>query len=321
MTEKVIYFLQSFGKKIMNKNFKKICTLKGGISTEREISLLSGQAMAEAARSLGYDVDEFDFTGDVFALISHLKEINPDCVINGLHGKGGEDGNIQALLNFMKIPYTHSDVLASSVGMDKRISESIFKHKGILVPKARLFAWKDFQKSPDFPLPFVVKPVDGGSSCGVYIINKPSDLEGINWTFGDNVYVSEYIPGLELSVGVLNGQALEVTNIVVKSGFYDYTNKYTDGTAIHELPANLPEKIRAEAMAAAEQTHAILGCRGTTRTDFRYNDVTEELFVLEINTQPGMTRLSLVPEQAKYVGISFEQLIETLIQDARYDEV
>ena len=303
------------------RNFKKICTLKGGISTEREISLLSGKAMADAARSLGYDVEEFDFTGDVSALISYIKETNPDCVINGLHGKGGEDGNIQALLNFLKIPYTHSGVLASSIGMDKQISESIFKHKGIRVPRAHLFAWKEFKKLPDFPLPFVIKPVDGGSSCGVYIINKVSDLNGIDWTSGDNIYVSEYIPGLELTVGVLNGKALEVTNIIVNSGFYDYTNKYTDGAAIHELPANIPVKIRTEAMAVAEQTYAILGCRGTTRTDFRYNDVTGELFVLEINTQPGMTKLSLVPEQAKYIGMSFEQLIETLIQEACYDEM
>ena len=132
------------------RNFKKICTLKGGISTEREISLLSGKAMADAARSLGYDVEEFDFIGDVAAFISYIKETNPDCVINGLHGKGGEDGNIQALLNFLKIPYTHSGVLASSVGMDKQISESIFKHKGIRVPRAHLFTWKEFKKLQDF---------------------------------------------------------------------------------------------------------------------------------------------------------------------------
>ena len=305
----------------MKKDFQKICVLKGGFSTEREISLLSGSGMAEAARSLGYEVSEFDFTGDVYALLAFLKAEDPDCVINGLHGAGGEDGNIQAILNLLKIPYTHSGVLASSVAMDKYISGLIFQQNGIRVPKNRQYYWEAFKAKPDFPLPFVIKPINDGSSCGVFIINKLSELDKVEWTYGDKVLVSEYIPGLELSIGVLDGRALEVTNIVVKKGFYDYKNKYTDGAAYHELPANIPQKVRREAMAWAEKTHALLECRGVTRTDFRYNDVTKELFVLELNTQPGMSPLSLVPEQAKLVGISFEELVERLIQEACYDEM
>lgn len=305
----------------MKKDFQKICVLKGGISTEREISLLSGAGMATAARSLGYDVTEFDFIGDVTVLVAFLKENSPDCILNGLHGAGGEDGNIQAVLNFLKIPYTHSGVTASSVGMNKQISEMIFKHHGIRVPRGQLFQWEEFRKNPDFPLPFVIKPVNGGSSCGVFIIKEISELNGINWTYGDTVYVTEYIPGLELSAGVLDGKALGVTNIIVKNGFYDYENKYTDGGATHELPANIPAEARDEAARIAEQTHAILGCKGVTRTDFRYNDVTDELFVLEINTQPGMSPLSLVPEQAKYAGISFEQLVGRLIATSDYERL
>lgn len=305
----------------MKKDFNKICVLKGGFSTEREISLVSGSGMANAARSLGYEVSEFDFTGDIYALLAFLKSENPDCVINGFHGAGGEDGNIQAVLNFLKIPYTYSGVLASSVAMDKYISGLIFQQNGFRIPKSRQYDWETFKTKQDFPVPFVIKPINGGSSCGVFIIKKFSELNEIDWIYGDKVLVSEYIPGLELSVGVLNGRALEVTNIIVKKGFYDYENKYTDGAAYHELPANIPQSIRREAMGWAEKAHALLECRGATRTDFRYNDVTNELFFLEINTQSGMTPLSLVPEQAKHLGISYEELIDRLIQEARYDEL
>ena len=305
----------------MKQSFQKICVLKGGTSAEREISLLSGEGMAEAARSLGYDVIEFDFTGDIVALCEFIKENGVDCVINALHGPAGEDGNIQAVLNFLKVPYTHSGVVASSVGMDKPLSTSIFKTNGIRVPESKLVEWESFKKNPDFPLPFVIKPTNNGSSCGVFIIRDLADLENVDWTFGKTTYVSEYIPGLELSVGVLDGKALGVTNIIVKNGFYDYGNKYTDGAAVHEIPAKIPENIYNEAMQLAEKAHKILGCRGVTRTDFRYNDKTGEVFVLEINTQPGMSPLSLVPEQAKHLGMSFAQLVDRLIQDACYDEI
>lgn len=305
----------------MRKDFHKICILKGGCSTEREVSLVSGEAMAAAARSLGYEIFEYDFTGDLKKLIDVIHNEAPDCVVNALHGCGGEDGNIQAVLNLLKCPYTHSGVLASSVAMDKYVSGLILQSYGISIPKTIQTTWNTFQANPDFPLPFVIKPVNGGSSCGVYIINQLSDLEKVEWAYGEKLLVSEYIPGFELTVGVLDGKALEVTNIVVKSDFYNYKNKYTDGRAFHELPAKIPEEIREKAMEWSEKGHALLECRGVTRSDFRYNDATGELFLLELNTQPGMTSLSLVPEQAKYLGISFEQLVEKLIDEACYDEL
>lgn len=305
----------------MRKDYKKVCAVKGGYSTEREISLISGTEMAKAARNLGYDVCEFDFNGDLPALVAFLKAENVDCVLNGLHGEGGEDGNIQAVFNLMKLPYTHSGVMASSIAMDKHISGLIFSQNGISVPKSRLYLWEEFRKNPDFPLPFVIKPVNGGSSCGVFIIKQLSDMESVEWKYGSHVHVSEYIPGLELTVGVLDGKALEVTNILTPSGFYDYKNKYSEGGSFHELPAKIPAEIREKAMEHAEKAHTILGCRGVTRTDFRYNDVTNELYVLEINTQPGMSPLSLIPEQAEYVGITFEQLIDHLVQEAICDEL
>lgn len=304
----------------MRKDFDSICVLKGGFSSEREISLLSGKAMANAAKSLGYKVFEYDFTGDLCQLIGILKCEKPDCVINAFHGCGGEDGNIQSVLNLLHCPYTHSGVLASSVAMDKYVSGLIFQNYGINIAKTTQLPWKELKSDLDFPLPFVIKPVNGGSSCGVYIINEYSELEEINWTYGKNVLVSEYIPGLELTVGVLGGKALEVTNITVGSGFYDYKNKYTENCAEHELPAKIPVDIRKKAMAWAEKAHNLLECRGVTRADFRYNDATNELFLLELNTQPGMTSLSLVPEQARYIGISFEKLVEILIDEARCDD-
>lgn len=306
----------------MRKDFDNICVLKGGFSSEREISLLSGEAMAAAAKSLGYEVFEYDFTGDLGKFIDVIEYEKPDCVINALHGCGGEDGNIQAALNLLKCPYTHSGVLASSVAMDKYVSGLIFQSYGISIPKTIQSTWESFKNNHhDFPLPFVIKPVNGGSSCGVYIINDISELDKIEWVYGEKVLVSEYVPGLELTVGVLNGKALEVTNIMVNKGFYNYENKYTDGCAVHELPAKIPAEIKEKAMGWAEKAHALLECRGVTRSDFRYNDATGELFFLELNTQPGMTNLSLVPEQARHLGISFEQLMDKLIDEACYDDL
>ena len=305
----------------MRKDFSKICVLKGVFSTEREISLMSGEVMAAAARSLGYEVFEYDFTGNLKDLINTITREAPDCVVNAFHGCGGEDGNIQSVLNFLKCPYTHSGVLASSVAMDKYVSGLILQSYGITIPNSIQRTWKSFLAHPDFPLPFVIKPIGGGSSRGVYIINQLSDLDNVDWVYGEKVLVSEYVPGLELTVGVLDGKALEVTNIVVNKGFYNYKNKYTEGNTYHELPAKLPNDIREKAMQWAEKAHDLLECRGVSRSDFRYNDATGQLFFLEINTQPGMTAMSLVPEQAKYRGISFEQLIEKLIDEACYDEL
>ncbi|GHT91015.1 D-alanine--D-alanine ligase [Alphaproteobacteria bacterium] len=304
----------------MGRNIKKVCILKGGDSFERDISILGATGCVKAAKELGYDVCDFDFTGDIAALISHIKWEMPDCVFNALHGGSGENGNVQSLLNFLKVPYSHSGVLASSLAMNKYVSCILFGNSGIRVPRSKLEKWGDFVKKPDFLCPFVVKPVDSGSSEGVYIINNYSELSNIKWTYGNMVLVSEYIPGLELTTAVLNDESLEVTNIVPTSGFYDYKNKYTDGGAVHEIPANIPDFIRHEAMTSALKAHKLLGCRCTSRSDFRYNDVTKELFLLEVNTQPGLTTLSLLPEQAKFVGISFNKLIQYMIEQSTCDK-
>ena len=305
----------------MKKDFKKICLLKGGDSKEREISFESSKAYAQAVKDLGYDLAEFDFTGDIPAMVNFLKEQNPDCVLNGLHGGSGENGTIPAILNLLKIPYTHSGVLASAIGMNKYISERFFSNCGIRTPKTICRNWNEFLDNPqmNFDTKFVIKPIADGSSNGVYIIEDLSVLSTINWEFGENVLIEEYIPGLELTVGVMGGKALEVTKIKVNQGFYDYENKYVAGGSYHEVPAKIPEKVRTEAKKIAEKAHELCGCRGISRTDFRYNDVTDELYMLELNTHPGMTTTSLVPEQAKYVGISFTQLADWIIKQACCD--
>lgn len=305
----------------MDKKFKKICVLEGGNSSEREVSLSSSKSYSSALSSCGYDVCEFDFSGDVYDLVSYLKKEKPCCILNGLHGGSGENGNVQSILNLLKIPYTHSGVLASSIAMDKYVSGRLFEQNGIKAPKTKLEKWDDFINNPNFPCPFVIKPVDGGSSAGVYIIEDVAMLCEVDWIYGDKVLVSEYIPGLELSVGVLDGKALDVTNITVQDGFYDYKHKYETGYSAHEIPAKIPDSIREEAMASAEKAHLLAGCRAISRSDFRYNNITNELFILEINTQPGMTPTSLLPEQAKYRGMSFETLVNWLVEQATYDVI
>ncbi|MDR1362368.1 MAG: D-alanine--D-alanine ligase [Holosporaceae bacterium] len=305
----------------MKEETKKICLLEGGDSFEREISLRSAEICGDVLRKLGYEVCEFDFTGDVLTLISYLKKVRPDGVFNALHGGSGENGNVQSLLNFLKIPYTHSGVLASSLAMNKYVSCNLFEHGGIAVIKYTLERWQHLlENRMDFAYPFVVKPVDSGSSDGVYVIHSPADLSAIEWTNGEQVLVSAYVPGLELTVGVLDSAALEVTNIITSSGFFDYDNKYSKGKTFHEIPAKIPDSIRKMALDYALRAHNLLGCRGISRTDFRYNDVTNELFVMELNTQPGMTALSLLPEQADFVGISLDQLLQRMLELACYDE-
>ncbi|MDR3179782.1 MAG: D-alanine--D-alanine ligase [Holosporaceae bacterium] len=304
----------------MNRTIKKICLLKGGNSFERDISLVSAKECSSAIRQLGYEMCEFDFTGDAMALILHIQKEKPDCVFNSLHGGSGENGNVQSILNFLRIPYTHSGVVASSIAMHKYISGKLFESNGIRIPKNNFEKWSDFVKKIDFPCPFVIKPVDSGSSDGVYILNNPAELNDVAWEYGDMVLVSEYIPGLELTVGVLNDQPLAVTNIIASVGFYDYKNKYTPGQTFHEIPARIPDAIREEALEVAAKAHKLIGCRCVSRSDFRYNDVTRELFLLEVNTQPGMTPLSLLPEQAKFVGIPFEKLIQYMIEQSCYDK-
>ncbi|MDR2766440.1 MAG: D-alanine--D-alanine ligase [Holosporaceae bacterium] len=307
----------------MNTSVKvhgKVCLLKGGDSQEREISLLTAKECLLALSELGYDSHDYDFSGDVGELVDHLKTDPPDCVLNALHGGSGENGNVQALLNLMKIPYSHSGVAASAMAMDKRISRRLFASNGLRIPEGFVKKWDEFKANPTMDYPFVVKEIDGGSSAGVYVVNDVKALQAIEWKYKNNeVLVEKYIPGLELSVSVLNNNPVAVTNIVVSNGFYDYRNKYSTGCSFHEIPAKIPEKVRKLAMEYAMTAHAALGCRWISRSDFRYDHVADELCILEVNTQPGMTKLSLVPEQAKYVGISFNQLVQWIVEEACYD--
>lgn len=289
---------------------KHIAVLKGGLSAEREVSLNSGAACARALCELGYIVTEIDAGRD---LAEKLAEIKPDIVFNALHGRYGEDGCVQGLLEIMRIPYTHSGVLASSVAMDKPLAKIIFAAAGLKVPVGKIVSYKELLLCDPLPRPYVIKPANEGSSVGVYIIKKGDELPVIT---ADNWLVEEYIEGREITVAVLNGKALGVTEIRPKSGFYDYENKYTDGKTEHLCPAPLSEEESKKVMEMSVIAHRSLGCRGLTRSDFRYDG--KDFYILELNTQPGMTSLSLSPEIAAYAGISFNELVKILVESASY---
>lgn len=298
---------------------KHVAVLKGGWSAEREVSLVSGAACAKALRELGYKVTEVDMRKDIAKVLMELK---PDVVFNALHGRIGEDGCVQGLLDILEIPYTHSGVLASAVAMDKPMAKRIFEAAGIKVAKGVVCTREQMIKGDPMPRPYVVKPANEGSSVGVKLVFEKDNFffTAANWPYGEEVLVEEYIAGREVTVAVLNGKALGVTEICTSSGFYDYENKYTDGKSTHICPAQLPADIYEKAMQQAVAAHEALGCRGLSRADFRYDDTNgrQELVILEVNTQPGMTPLSLSPELAAYAGISFNALVESLIKEARY---
>lgn len=300
---------------------KHVAVLLGGLSAEREVSLKSGAACAKALRELGYRVTEIDVDTNV-AL--KLAEVKPDVVFNALHGNYGEDGCVQGLLELMQIPYTHSGVLASAVAMDKPMAKRVFEAAGLTCPKGMVLTLAELKKGDPMPRPFVVKPAAEGSSVGVYIVgeedNRPLSvlLEGEKEN-ERQFLVEEYIAGRELTVAVLDDVPLGVTEIRPLSGFYDYTNKYTDGKTEHLCPAPLAEITAKALMEQAVIAHKALGCRGLSRADFRYDEDKnkENFYLLEVNTQPGMTALSLSPELAAYAGISFNQLVDRLVKGAR----
>lgn len=295
---------------------KHIAVLKGGWSAEREVSLNSGAACARALRELGYKVTEIDVQPDIAEII---KQTNPDIVFNALHGRYGEDGCVQGLLEIMKIPYSHSGVLASAVAMDKPMAKLIFAAAGLKVPFGKLATVSELQVGDPLPRPYVAKPANEGSSVGVHIIKEGDDITkmlGTQHPQPSTFLVEEYISGREITVAVLNGKALGVTEIRPKSGFYDYENKYTDGKTEHLCPAPLSPEESRKVMEMAEIAHNSLGCRGLTRSDFRYDG--RDFYILEINTQPGMTSLSLSPEIAAHAGISFNQLVQELVNSASY---
>jgi len=298
-----------------------VAVLKGGWSAEREVSLVSGAKCAEALRAEGYRVSEVDVDQTLANVLTTLK---PDVVFNALHGRWGEDGCVQGLLEFMRIPYTHSGVRASAAAMDKPMAKRLFHDAGITCPEGVVMDRHALGDKHPMPPPYVVKPVTEGSSVGVYIVrlgdnSPPAQIAADDWAFSDTVLVERYIPGHELTVAVMGDRALAVTEIVPETKFYDYEAKYASGGSRHVIPAKLDALVYDHAMQVALAAHRLLGCRGVSRADFRYDDTVagrDGLYLLEINTQPGMTPTSLVPEQAAYLGISFASLCRWLVEDA-----
>ena len=295
---------------------KKVMVLMGGFSAEREVSLVSGKGVAEALERAGYQVYAYDLK-NVEDFISEIKANRPDVIFNALHGNWGEDGEIQALLDLLQIPYTHSGMKASLLGMDKELTKMVAQKAGIKVAESEKMTFAKLRHSgTKIPMPYVVKPVADGSSVGVFIVQSESDLAQVKYDDEKReILVEKYISGRELTCAVYNGKALAVTELCPRAAFYNYQAKYTNGMTQHELPANLAPEVERVVKSYAEKLHAALGCNMLSRSDFRYNDI-DGVVLLEINTNPGMTPLSLVPEQAKFVGISYEDLCAGLVENA-----
>jgi D-alanine-D-alanine ligase len=303
--------------------FRKIAVLLGGRSAEREVSLVSGRACAEALRAEGFDAIEIDAKADV---ARDLAEATPDAVFNALHGRWGEDGCMQGLLELLRLPYTHSGVLASALAMHKERAKDAFRAAGLPVAASIVVDRREASARHAMEPPYVIKPVNEGSSVGVFIIRKgdnrpPGELGSESWSLGETVMVEEFVPGRELTVAVMGARALGVTEIVPRTAFYDYEAKYAPGGSDHVLPAHIPEQIAQEAMEIAACAHNALGCRGVSRADFRFDDTANRhrLILLEVNTQPGMTPTSLVPEQARHIGMDFHALVRWIVEDASCD--
>lgn len=307
---------------------KSVAVLMGGWSSERDVSLSSGRACAKALRDKGYDVRDIDVKQDLNDLVAQLTP-KPDVVFNALHGRGGEDGCVQGVLEILGIPYTHSSPLSSALAMNKQKAKEVLKPMGVPCPEGQLIHINDLKKGiAPFAPPYVVKPNNEGSSVGVYIVragdNKPP-LGLDKWAYGDYALVEKYIPGKELSVAVMGkkgeaARALTVTEIQTHIDFYNYEAKYAAGGSTHVIPAPISQQVFDEALRVAAFAHEKLGCTGVTRSDFRYNDQApgvSGLYYLETNTQPGMTPTSLVPEQASHTGISFGDLVAWLVENAQ----
>jgi D-alanine-D-alanine ligase len=306
---------------------RKVAVLMGGWSPEREVSLVSGKACAEGLREGGHQVIEYDVKRDLRGLIDFLRPSNgggPDVVFNALHGKYGEDGCIQGVLEVLAVPYTHSGVLASAIAMDKPMARHVFSSLGMRVAEGRVIERQSLAWGDPMPRPYVVKPIDQGSSVGVHIVREGDNLAAVELAeakFGDRVLVEKFVPGRELTVAVMGDKPIAVTELRPRTRFYDYEAKYTDGVTEHLVPAPIPAEVYELAKDWALLAHEALGCSGLTRTDLRWDDSrpdTSGLVVLEINTQPGMTPLSLAPEQAKWAGITWAQLMTWMVDNARH---
>lgn len=306
----------------MNKDMH-VVVLMGGWSAERDVSLTSGKGVVEALEGRGWsNVTPLDMDRNVARV---LEELRPDVVFNALHGTPGEDGSVQGLLDLMQIPYTHSGVTTSAVAIDKELTKAVLVPHGIRMPTGRIVTSASLYEGDPMARPYVLKPVNEGSSVGVAIVTEDGNMgkpisakaEG-PWRHFDKLLAEPFIKGRELTVAVLGGKALCVTELQPKAGFYDYDAKYTDGMTTHVCPADVPATIARAMMDMAAASHRLLGCEGISRSDFRWDDELGEagIYLLEVNTQPGMTPLSLAPEQAQQVGISYGELVERLIAEA-----
>lgn len=299
----------------------KVAVLYGGISAERAVSLASGAQVVGALRAAGFEVVPVEVGDDLRAVIAAL-DPRPDVVFNALHGRFGEDGAIQGVLDWLGIPYTHSGVRASALAMDKAAAKAVFAAAGLPVARGRMVDIAALEHADPMPLPYVVKPANEGSSVGVEILREGDNRRAAvaaGWRFGPQAMVEEFIPGRELTVGVMGERALAVTEIIASQAFYDYESKYADGGSRHVVPASIHPDSYAEAMDMAVAAHRALGCRGATRADFRYDDTAGEpgrLVLLEVNTQPGLTATSLLPEQAAHQGVSFPELCTWMVEHA-----
>lgn len=307
---------------------KRVAVLMGGQSAERQVSLASGRAVTRALREAGMAVEPIDVTADLPALLAALAAAKPDAVFNALHGQYGEDGTIQGVLDWLALPYTHSGVRASATAMDKVAARAVFAAAGLPVATGTEVTPAALEAADPLPRPYVVKPVAEGSSVGVSILregdNNPHGRRAEiarGWRHGTRILAEAFVPGRELTVAVMDGRPLAVTDIVATQGFYDYDAKYAEGGSRHIVPAGIHPHAAAQAMEVAAAAHAALGCRGVSRADFRYDDTTGEpgrLVLLEVNTQPGMTATSLVPEQAAYCSIAFPDLCAWMVERARH---
>jgi D-alanine-D-alanine ligase len=301
---------------------KHVAVLMGGWSAERAVSLNSGRACAAALEERGFQVTPIDVQPDITRV---LQAVRPDVAFNALHGRYGEDGTIQGLLELLEIPYTHSGILASALAMHKQHAKAVMKAAGVPVPEGVVVRRRDAASRHVLPPPYVIKPVNEGSSVGVIIVREdrthpPQELDREDWAFGDEVLVEKFVAGRELTCAVIGDRPTGVIDIRPATGlFYDYDAKYADGGSVHVLPADLKENIYQQVQELALTAHQALGCRGVSRADLRYDDTpggSGELVVLEVNTQPGMTATSLVPEMAAHAGYSFGELVQWMVEDA-----
>jgi D-alanine-D-alanine ligase len=296
---------------------RHVAVLMGGLSAEREVSLTSGKECADALERLGARVSRIDAGRDLAAVLGALA---PDVCFNALHGAWGEDGCVQGVLETLDLAYTHSGVLASALAMDKAKAKAVMAAAGVRVPGGGLFSRLEAGRRHVMAPPYVVKPNAQGSSVGVFRVfdganSPPEALLSADWTFGDQVMIEPYVPGLELAVAVLGERALSVTEIESRTDFYDYEAKYGEGGSVHILPARIAPAVAELAKSQAMAAHAALGCQGMTRSDFRYDDINDLLVLLEVNTQPGMTPTSLAPEQAAHQGLGFDELVQWITED------